>query len=154
MSSSASRLTPSDARRFDPPLDEAGRHAEHRGVAVDDVLDAGALHLHHDVLAGLEHGAVGLADRRRRERLEVERRELLLDRRRRAPARAPARTSSAGTGRAADCSCASSVVITSGRRSLRVDAICPNFTNMPPQSSSVSRSRRANSGVTSFDADA
>ena len=65
-----------------------------------------------------------------------------------------ARTSSAGTGRADDCRRESSVVSTSGRRSLRVDAICPNFTNMPPQSSSVRRKRRANSGVASFDAEA
>ena len=64
------------------------------------------------------------------------------------------RISSAGTGRADDCSVSSSVVSTSGRRSVRVEAICPNFTNIPPQSSSVRRRRRANSGVASFDADA
>jgi hypothetical protein len=64
------------------------------------------------------------------------------------------RISSAGTGRADDWRVASSVVSTSGRRSLRVDAIWPNFTNMPPQSSSVRRSRRANSGVANFDAEA
>ena len=63
------------------------------------------------------------------------------------------RTSSAGTGRAEDWSTASSVVSTSGSRSVRVDAIWPNFTNMPPQSSSVSRSRRANSGVAIFAAE-
>ncbi len=57
------------------------------------------------------------------------------------------RTSSAGTLRAPDCSSLSSVVSTSGRRSVRVEAIWPNFTNMPPQSSSISRRRRANSGV-------
>ena len=146
-------LHPELTRRLDPPVDDARGHAQHGGVAVHDVLDAGPLHLHHHVFAGLEHRTVRLADRRRRERLEVERRELLLDRgaqlaldhlahlvggdraRRRLQLR-----ELRGDG--------------SGRRSLRVDAICPNFTNIPPQSSSVSRSRRANSGVASFDDDA
>ena len=66
-------------RGLDPTVDHPRRHAEHRRVAVDDVLDAGPLHLHHDVLAGLQHRPVRLADGGRRERLEVERRELLLD---------------------------------------------------------------------------
>ena len=52
---------------------------EHGGVAVHDVLDAGPLHLHHHPFARLQHRPVGLADRRGRQRLEVERRELLLD---------------------------------------------------------------------------
>ena len=40
-----------------------------------------------------------------------------------------------GHGRADDCNSTSSVVSTSGKRSVRVGAIWPNFTNMPPQSS-------------------
>ncbi len=62
-----------------------------------------------------------------------------------------ARISSAGTGRADDWRFASSVVSTSGSRSVRVEAIWPNFTNIPPQSSSINRSRRAASGVASRD---
>ena len=74
-------LHPELTRRLDAAVDDPRRHPQHGGVAVDDVLDAGPLHLHHDVLAGLEDRAVRLADRGRRQRLEVERRELLLDRR-------------------------------------------------------------------------
>ena len=67
-------------RGLDPPVDDPRRQAEHGGVAMHDVLDAGPLHLHHHPFAGLEHRPVGLADRRRRQRLEVEGRELLLHR--------------------------------------------------------------------------
>ena len=68
-------------RGVDATVDDARRHPQHGGVTVDDLFDAGSLHLDHDMFAGLEDGAVGLTDRRRRERLEVEGCELLLHRR-------------------------------------------------------------------------
>ena len=92
------------ARRLDPTVEDARGHPEHRGVAVHDVFDAGALHLHHHVLAGLEHGAMRLADRRCRERLEVERGELLLDGRAQLRLSITSRTASASIGRADDWS--------------------------------------------------
>ena len=63
-----------------PPLELARREAQDRGVAPDDRLDAGPLDLHDDARAVEQHRPVGLPDRRGRERLEVERREGLLDR--------------------------------------------------------------------------
>ena len=98
----------------------------------------------------VEHGPVGLADRRGGERLEVERRELLLDGGAELALEHLADLVGRRPGAPTTAAVASSVVSTSGSRSVRVDAIWPNFTNMPPQSSSVSRSRRANSGVASF----
>ena len=56
------------------------------------------------------------------------------------------RTSSASIGRTLAWSPASSSVSAAGSRSVRVDAICPNFTIIPPASSMVSRSRMAKSG--------
>ena len=61
-----------DRERRDP------RH--HPEVLVDELADRRALHLHHDVLAGAQRGAVHLGDRRRRQRLGVEALEHLLER--------------------------------------------------------------------------
>jgi hypothetical protein len=46
-----------------------------------------------------------------------------------------------------------SSVIVAGRRSVRVAAIWPNFTNIPPDRSSTSRTRHARSGEPSAAAD-
>ena len=63
-------------------------------------------------------------------------------------------TSSRGMGRTSDRSSDSSSVNVGGSMSLRVDAIWPNFTNIPPDSSRTVRSRRANSGDSSAADDA
>ena len=68
------------AGRRDAVLRLAGDESHHRGVAVDEVGDAGSLHLHDDALTRDEPGAVRLTDRRGREGLEVELGEGLLDR--------------------------------------------------------------------------
>ena len=63
------------------------------------------------------------------------------------------RIASGGSGRTSDWRVSSSSVSVVGRRSVRVEAICPNFTNIPPESSSTALSRRAKSGVLSAAAD-
>ena len=79
MSSSASADSAHPARRVDPALRLARDEPHHRGVAVDQLADAGPLHLDDDGLAGGQHRAVGLADGRGRERLPLEARERGLD---------------------------------------------------------------------------
>ena len=65
----------------DTALDEAGDLVEQRQVALDLASRARALHLDGDEAAAGELGEVHLADRRRRDRHRVERREELVDRR-------------------------------------------------------------------------
>jgi hypothetical protein len=67
-------------RGLDAALQAAREHAQDRRVACDDVLDAGPADLDDDARAVVQHGPVRLADRRRRERLPLERRERLIDR--------------------------------------------------------------------------
>ena len=81
---SRSARRPAASRRVAAPPRPAGRScpAANRSTAASRCTMSsmpGPLHLHHDLLTGLEHRPVGLPDRRRRQRHEVERRELLLD---------------------------------------------------------------------------
>ena len=66
--------------RLDARLELAGGEAKDGPVAPHDVVDAGPLDLHDHAGPVVEHGAMGLADRGRRQRLELERREHLVDR--------------------------------------------------------------------------
>ena len=59
------------------------------------------------------------------------------------------RTSSGATGRTSARSLESSVVSGAGSTSLRVEAICPSLTIIPPDSSSTVRTRWVRSGESS-----
>ena len=117
MSSSASRFTPSWRAASTLPVDRAA--ANRRTAAARWTMASTPDRCTFTTTRSpVSSTAGGPADRRRRDRLEVERRELLLDS---GPQLAldDRVTSSAGTGRADDCRRTSSVVSTSGRRSLR-----------------------------------
>ena len=64
------------------------------------------------------------------------------------------RTSSGPTGRTSARSLDSSAVRGAGSTSLRVEAICPSLTIIPPDSSSTVRTRTPRSGVSSAAPDA
>ena len=65
-----------------------------------------------------------------------------------------ARTSASGTVRTSARSLASSSVVAAGSTSVRVEAIWPSLTSIPPESSSTARNRRERSGDSSADRDA
>ena len=139
---------------LDAALQAAGDHAQDRRVACDDVLDPRPPHLDDDARAVVQHRPVRLPDRRRGERLPLERRERLLD-----------RLSELGLDGDADvvgrdrrgrprAAWTSSAVSGAGSTSLRVEAICPSLTIIPPDSSSTVRTRSPRSGESSAAPDA
>jgi hypothetical protein len=111
-------------------------------VPVYGLADVGAAYLDHDPGPGHQGRRVDLGDRRGGDRLGVEAGEQLadlssqfrpqhvLDRGPRDPA-------------ASSCRRLSSAVNSAGRRSRRVDSICPSLTKVTPPSSMASRTERA-----------
>ena len=122
--------------------------AEHRPVALNDLVHARPLDLDHHRVAAVQLRPVGLPDRRGRERLGFELVERLVDRLAELGLEHFS-SSSGGTRSTSACRFESSSVIVAGSRSVRVEAIWPNFTNIPPERSSTIRSRRARSGESS-----
>ena len=134
-----------ELERLHPLAKEARRLVQQPEVGLDLLGRRRALDLDRDLLPVREHGPVDLPDRGRRDRGQVELEERLVEREvelrlddlahlleRESATRRPA-------GREARRRCPA------GRRPGRVERSCPNFTNVGPSSSSISRSRRPRS---------
>ena len=146
MSSSVSAPRPDRPCGLDAALQAAGDHPQDRRVARDDVLDPRPPDLDDDPRAVVQDGPVRLSDRRRGERLPLERRERLLDRLAELGLDGDADVVGPGPGgrpRAAWTALRSGGA---GSTSLRVEAICPSLTIIPPDSSSTVRTRCAEVG--------
>ncbi len=129
-----------------PLADEAGRRSaiSRRSDSIWRGAD-GRCTLTTTSLAVRQRRAVHLPDRGGRDRALVEVEERLLDREARAPPGRPARRRSIGNGVTSSCSFCSSTITSGGTMSGRVERSWPNFTNVGPSSSSISRSRRPRS---------
>ena len=117
-----------------------GEDLEQGEVLLDLFPRVGTLDLDDDEFAVREARAVDLGDRPGRERLRVDVVEHVLPRHAE-PCSMTLTTCSSLSGGTWSCSVASSSMNSGGRRSGRVERICPSFANVGPSSSSALRTR-------------
>ena len=129
---------------LDALSEQPRRLVEETEVGLDLPGRRRSLHLDGDLLPVRQHRAVHLADRRRRERREVELEERPLERQVELGLDDLADLLE-GNGETASWSPRSSATMSGGMTSGRVERSWPNLTNVGPSSSSISRSRRPRS---------